>query len=138
VVSAWNIGQVAACRLVKRGEVNRNFILTTSRGKYILREVSHIHHKSPSDLEFELAYLHYLKAAGFPYSIPSVVPTTNRSSFVAVQGHYYWLYKFLEGTVVSRLNESRQAQLARMMATYHSLIERSNPKMENWVQTCIT
>jgi Ser/Thr protein kinase RdoA (MazF antagonist) len=77
-------------------------------------------------LEFELAYLLYLKAAGFPYCIPSAIPTTSGSSFVTVQGHYYWLYKFLEGTVVSRFNESHLAQLARMMATYHLLIERSN------------
>jgi Ser/Thr protein kinase RdoA (MazF antagonist) len=76
-------------------------------------------------LEFELAYLDYLRHAGFPYDTPSAIPT-NGSRFVTVQGHYYWLYEFLKGTVAPRLNESRLAQLARMMATYHVLIERSN------------
>jgi len=77
-------------------------------------------------LKFELTYLDYLKHTGFPYDIPSPVPTTNGGLFVTVQGHYYWLYGFLEGTVAPRLNGSRLAQLARMMATYHLLIERSN------------
>lgn len=76
-------------------------------------------------MEFELSYLSYLKQSNFPYSIPSAIPNENRSSFVTVRKHYYWLYKFLEGRVIGRLNEPRLAQLVEMMAAYHSLIERS-------------
>ncbi len=60
-------------------------------------------------MEFELAYLDYLKRANFPYETPSAVPTRDGRLFVNVQGDYYWLYEFLEGIVVSRLNESRLA-----------------------------
>jgi len=125
-IPAWNIGQVVSCEHIRKGEVNHNFLIRTVRGNFILRQVSHSHHKTSSDLEFELAYLDYLKQASFPYQIPSAVATTNGSLFITVYGHFFWLYKFLEGTVVSRLNESRLTQLARMMATYHLLIERSN------------
>ena len=105
--------------------VNRNFMLRTPHGKYVLRQVSHTHHKTPRDLEFELDYLDYLKHAGFPYDIPSAVATKNDGFFVTGQGHYYWLYKFLEGVVLERLNEPHLAQLAEMMASYHKLLERS-------------
>lgn len=124
-LSAWDVGRVVGWRLVKRGEVNRNFIVRTSHGKYVLRQVSHIHHKSAGDLEFELAYLDHLRAAGFAYSVPSAISTKKGSPFVTVHGHYYWLYKFLEGRVIERLNGARLAQLAEMMATYHALVERS-------------
>jgi hypothetical protein len=77
-------------------------------------------------LKFELSYLAYLKQSNFPYSIPSALPTKNGGLFVTVQEHYYWLYKFLEGRVIERLNQSRLAQLATLMAAYHLLIERSN------------
>jgi Ser/Thr protein kinase RdoA (MazF antagonist) len=77
-------------------------------------------------LEFELAYLDYLKHANFPYETPSGVPTRGGRLFVNVQGDYYWLYEFLEGIVIERLNEARLAQLARMMASYHQTIEGSN------------
>jgi len=77
-------------------------------------------------LEFELAYLEYLKGASFPYYIPSPIATTKGRFFVTVQGHYYWLYKFLEGNVVERLKEPHLAQLAEMMGKYHLLIERSD------------
>jgi Ser/Thr protein kinase RdoA (MazF antagonist) len=125
VISAWNIGKVQTSELAKRGVVNRNLILGTLSGKYVLRQVSRTHHKSPRDLEFELAYLDYLKRASFPYEIPSAIPTTKGRLFVTVQGHYYWLYKFLEGTFVDKLDEPRLAQLAKMMAAYHRLIEES-------------
>ena len=77
-------------------------------------------------MEFKIAYLDYLKHADFPYGIPAAIATTKGRLFVTVQGHYYWLYKFLEGSIVEKLNESHLAQLAQMMARYHVLIERSN------------
>jgi homoserine kinase type II len=125
-ISAWSIRPVVTCRLVKRGEVNHNYIIKTLTGKYILRQVSHSHHKNTNDLKFELSYFDYLKNAGFPYGVPSPIPTRDGGLFVTVQGYYYWLYNFLEGTVALKLNESRLRQLARMMASYHVLIERSN------------
>jgi Ser/Thr protein kinase RdoA (MazF antagonist) len=105
--------------------VNCNFILRTIHEKYVLQQVSHTHHKTPRDLEFELAYLEYLKRASFPYRIPSPIATPKGRFFVTVQGHYYWLYKFLEGSVVEKLKEPHLAQLAEMMGKYHLLIERS-------------
>jgi len=106
--------------------VNRNFILRTSQGKYVLRQVSHTHHKSPHDLKFELSYLDYLKQSDCPCNVPSAIPTKNGRLFATVQGHYYWLYRFLEGRVVKNLNQPHLAQLAQMMARYHALIVRSN------------
>jgi Ser/Thr protein kinase RdoA (MazF antagonist) len=106
--------------------VNRNFILRTTRGKYVLRQVSHTHHKSPRDLKFELSYLDYLKQSDFPCNLPSAIPTKNGRLFATVQGYYYWLYRFLEGRVVESLNQPHLAQLAQMMARYHALIVRSN------------
>ncbi len=53
------------------------------------------------------------------------MPTREGKLFINVRGRYYWLYRFIEGTVVERLNESYFEELARMMGTYHLLIERS-------------
>lgn len=124
--SAWDLGRILTCGRATRGVVNHNFVLGTPDGKYVLRQVSRTHHQTPRNLEFELAYLDYLKHAGFPYQIPEAIATTKGSLFVSVQGHYYWLYEFLEGSVVEKLNGPRLAQLAKMMAEYHALIEQSN------------
>jgi Ser/Thr protein kinase RdoA (MazF antagonist) len=126
VFSAWDIDRIVSCRYIRRGEVNRNYIMNSPKAKYILRQVSHSHHKTSDDLEFELAYLDYLKHSRFPYEIPSVIPTKNGERFVEVQGQYWWLYKFIEGVVTQRLGETRLAQLAQMTAIYHLLIEQSN------------
>lgn len=122
----WNIGPVTKCTVAKKGEVNRNFIIAAKQGKYVLRQIlSHSHYSSSNDLEFEFAYLNYLESAGFPYHVPLAIPTRDGRLFKKVLGHYYWLYRFIEGAVVERLNESRFTELARMMGTYHTLIERS-------------
>ena len=106
--------------------INLNFILRTAHGKHVLRQVSHVHHKSPRDLKFELSYLDYLRRSGFPCNVPSAVPTKNGGLFTTIQGHYYWLYRFLEGRVIESLRQPHLEQLAQMMARYHALIERSN------------
>lgn len=98
--------------------------MRTSTGKYVLRQA--VHHRTSAELGFELAYLNYLNHTNFRYETPSATPTKDDQLFVNVQGNYYWLYQFLEGIVIERLNESCLAQLARMMASYHQAIERSN------------
>jgi len=114
---------VINCRRVRQGEVNHNFVIRTSKGKYVLRQAAH--HRTSAELEFELSYLNYLRRSNFPYKIPSAIPTTNDELFIAVQGRFYWVYEFFEGTFVERFNKSRLTQLARMIATYHLLIEKS-------------
>ncbi len=125
-LSMWNIGPVTKCTVAGKGEVNRNFIIVAKQQKYVLRKIlSHSHYGSSKDLEFELSYLIYLEREGFPYHVPSAVPARNGRLFRKVRGHYCWLYRFIEGVVIERLNASHFQELARMMATYHLLIERS-------------
>jgi Ser/Thr protein kinase RdoA (MazF antagonist) len=124
-LSAWNIGRVSKWRFAVKGEVNSNFILTTTEGKFVLRKVAPGHHKGPRDMEFELSYLNYLRDAHFPYQVPSPVPSVDGRRFTTHEGRYWWLYKFIEGITVDRLNGSQLAQLAKMVSSYHLLIERS-------------
>jgi Ser/Thr protein kinase RdoA (MazF antagonist) len=125
-ISKWSIGGAVKWEVAERGEVNRNFILTAGEGKFVLRQVlSHSHYQRPSDLEFELGYLNYLKKAGFPYHVPVAIPSRTGKLFAKVRGRYFWLYKFIEGKAIGRLNESHLTQLTKMMGTYHRLLERS-------------
>ncbi len=125
-ILAWNIGTPTRWSVAGQGEVNRNFIIWTKQGRYVLRQVlSHSHYGSSKDLEFEFAYLNYLERVGFPYQVPSAVPTREGRLFTKIRGRYYWLYRFIEGTLVEKLKESHFEELAEMMGTYHLLVERS-------------
>jgi Ser/Thr protein kinase RdoA (MazF antagonist) len=53
------------------------------------------------------------------------IPTRTGKLFAKILGHYFWLYKFINGTVVGRLDESYFAELARMMGNYHRFLEGS-------------
>src|SRR3989442_14033153 len=104
-VRAWNIGRVENCRYVRQGEVNNNFFIRTSKGKYVLRQAAH--HRTSAELEFGLFHLNYLTEANFPYRIPAVIPTTNGELFIALQGRFSCVYEFLDGTFVGTLTKSR-------------------------------
>ncbi len=125
-ISAWNIGTPTRWSVADQGEVNRNFIIKTNQGRYVLRQVLSLsHYGSSKDLEFEFAYLNYLERRSSPFQVPSAVPTREGNLFIKVREGYYWLYRFIEGTVVEKPNESHFEELAKMMGTYHLLIERS-------------
>src|SRR6266540_890143 len=127
-LSAWKIGRITSWDEARMGEVNRNFIINTARGKYVLRQIlSHSHYEEPGDLKFEFSYLSQLKSAGFPYQVPSALPTGSGGQFVKLRGRYYWLYEFIEGTVLDSFNRTHFDALAKMMGTYHGLLEELHP-----------
>jgi Ser/Thr protein kinase RdoA (MazF antagonist) len=57
--------------------------------------------------------------------VPAPVPTASGLLFKNIRGHYYWIYKYIDGEVIENLNRSHLVKLARMMAEYHLVIEKA-------------
>ena len=93
--------------------------------------LSHDHYRNTKDLEFEFRYLDHLRKAGFPYQVPTPVPTISGKFFQNLRGRYYWVYHYLDGQVIDNLDRSHLVKLASMMATYHQRVEESH--LENLV-----
>jgi homoserine kinase type II len=123
ILENWDIGELVSCRLAEKGVVNINWIIKTTRGKYILRKVVHV--TKVGDLEFELDYMTYLKEHNFPYRIPAPITTKNDRDFVNFNDSYFWLYEYIEGRDIKRFSYSELRECARMMAIYHRMIESS-------------
>jgi homoserine kinase type II len=119
----WDIGELVSYRRAEKGVVNINWIVKTTQGKYVLRRV--VHFTTVKDLEFELDYLTYLKEQGFPYRIPAPIRTKNEKNFLKFKNSYFWLYEYIEGRGIKRFGYSELRECARMMATYHRIIEIS-------------
>lgn len=123
LIKKWNIGHLVSCKQIKKGVVNVNWILRTSRGKYVLRKVAES--KSTADLRFEFSYFSYLKRHGFPYRIPLPIRTKDGESFVAFKGSCFWIYEFIDGRDIKHFDYHELRECARVMATYHKMIELS-------------
>jgi Ser/Thr protein kinase RdoA (MazF antagonist) len=53
------------------------------------------------------------------------LPTPDGRQFVTVHNRHYWLYRLIRGRNLNSIDRTRSRQIARMMATYHSMIETS-------------
>ncbi len=84
------------------------------------------HYKNSKDLEFEFSYLDRLRNDGFQYQVPLPVPSSSGKLYTRIRGHFYWLYKFIDGQVIDKPSLQQLRQLATMMAQYHHMIEESN------------
>ncbi len=119
----WDIGELVSSRQARKGVVNINWIVKTSRGKYVLRKVTQF--TRISDLKFELNYLTYLKEHEFPYKIPAPIRTKNGELLLKFRGCCFWIYEYIEGRDIKRFGYSELRECARMMAIYHGIVESS-------------
>lgn len=124
LISFWNIGEVLSFKKIKKGVVNTNWIVKTSKGKFILRKVNK--EKKFSELKFELEYLDYLRNKKFPYSIPAPIKNKQGNFFIQKEDSFFWIYEFIEGRDIKRFGYSELRECAKMMAFYHKLIKKSN------------
>jgi len=118
-----DIGGLISHRRAKKGVVNINWILKTTKGRYVLRKVTQF--AETSDLKFELDYLTYLKERGFPYKIPAPIRTRNGNFILRFRGSRFWIYEFIDGKDVERFGYSELKECAKMMAIYHKMVESS-------------
>ena len=122
IISKWPVGSPFSCELAKEGMSNINWVINTTKGNYVLRKVTHLRDE---DLNFELKYLSYLKEHGFDYEVPSPIRTNENENFLRLNGSYFWLYELIKGEHIKELNNSELGECAKMMASYHSIIESS-------------
>ena len=120
----WNLGEPLSCKKAKKGVVNLNWIVKTTKGKYILRELGK--NKKLKELNFELEYLDYLSSKKFPYKIPTPIRNRKGSFFVQKNKAIFWMYEFIEGRDIKRFGYPELRECAKMMALYHGLIENSH------------
>jgi homoserine kinase type II len=123
ILESWNIGELISCRQAEKGVVNINWIIKTSKGKYVLRKITQF--TKTEDLKFEMDYLNYLKNHSFPYKIPVPIKTRSKENFVEFKGSYFWLYEYIEGRSVERFGYSELRECAKMMAIYHKIVATS-------------
>lgn len=122
ILNNWNINRIISYNKATKGESNHNWIVKTSKGKFILRRAPNF--RKLKDLRFELTYLTQLKKTGFPYKIPSPLETRDKKNLVRYKGGNWWLYQFIEGNIVEPIPLSLIPQLGQMIAVCHNIMEK--------------
>jgi Ser/Thr protein kinase RdoA (MazF antagonist) len=123
LVDEWCVGSLVGHERAEKGVANVNWVVRTVEGKYVLRKVVHV--ENAADLNFELDYLTFLKEQGFAYKVPAPLRTKKNSSFLRFKGFCFWLYEWIDGEIRGTFGHSELRECAKMMTSYHSIVEES-------------
>jgi Ser/Thr protein kinase RdoA (MazF antagonist) len=116
VAMAWDIGDVAEARAPDAGTVNQTVLLTTSRGRFVLRGYRH-HDREP--VEREHAVIAHVRARGLPAVAP--LPLPGGHTIHESDGRFYALLPWAAGQQVPRaaIGAREAAAMGAFLARLH-------------------
>lgn len=123
ILGNWNIGEPRGFKQTTKGAVNINWNVKTAKGRYILKSVTQLAEEGA--VEFEMNYLTFLKEHEFPYKIPVPLRTRYGEFIARFEGSRFWMYEYIDGITVKRFGYPELRECAKMMSTYHTIIETS-------------
>ena len=127
-LNAYDLGDLRTLTGIKRGVENTNYILTTTKGRYIL--TLYEKRTREEDLPFFLSLLEHLATTGVPCPLP--MKMKNGGALARLLGRPAAIVSFLEGEPVARSTPDDCAELGLALATMHNaassyrLLQRPN------------
>ncbi len=122
VLNEFDILDILQINKFKKGVINTSFKVTTKDKEYVLRIYSR---KGKKELEYEVALLNHLTAAGLP--TPHLVKNKKNTFLTKINKKYACLYKFIKGQEPSFLNTSHLVQIGEFLARFHTIGETFTP-----------
>jgi homoserine kinase type II len=123
ILANWDVGELVSFRQATSGVVNVNWVVKTTKGRYVLKRVAQF--AETGAVEFEMNYLTFLKEHGFPYGVPVPLRTRSREFIARFEGSRFWMYEYVEGREIKRFGYPELRECAKMMSAYHTMIESS-------------
>lgn len=117
----YDLGEFKCCIPLTGGLLNRVYLVTTSRSKYVLKE--HRYYNSARKLQFLKSLLDHLKL--HEISCDYIIPTRNHGFFFDFKDSTYIIHRFVPGTNYTDLSQLSAQQLTnaiKFLAEYHSVV----------------
>ena len=112
----YNFGRLGGASSIPEGSVNSNYLIETTKGKFLLR-IDEV--KSESEVRREIDLLAFLRKHGFP--CPHPMQDRTGRYYREYQGKCVSLYKYNEGRmpVAARLKPSQLETIGRTLGELH-------------------
>jgi len=129
ILSNYNLGEYKASKPFTTGAVQTNFLLQTTKGKFVFR---YYENRSKDSVLFESNLIKYLKDKNYPCPAPfknkhgKFVGTYNKKPYV--------IFEFIEGQHIESPNENQKSQLIRKVAELQNITKKYRPinKKHRW------
>jgi len=129
LLSRYDVGEAVSLKGITEGIENTNYLLETSRSKYIL--TLYEKRTNPEDLPYFLGIMDHLARSGIPAPLPICDRSDNALQKVA--GRPACMISFLQGRSLSRPEEMHCAALGELLGRMHMALNHFRPKRANTV-----
>jgi homoserine kinase type II len=130
IMTEFGFGMVTGLRKAQGGRVNESWIVRTAEAEVVVRCVAK--ERSLNDLRFEHSFINGLHRSGLPYRLPNPLLSKSGDAVIVKNGHYIWLYEYIEGRTSVSYTRDFIEQIAKAMASLHKAAQGfniSNPKI---------
>lgn len=126
-LTRFDVGTLVSAKGIAEGVENSNYLLETTRGKYILT----LYEKrvDPADLPFFIALLDHLAAHGCP--VPPMIADREGEKIQQLCGRSACLIVFLPGVSVSHPTEAQARSTGHALGNMHRALADFEPERRN-------
>lgn len=116
ILSGYDLGKYKKARLLTTGKVQTNFILLTTKGKFVFR---YYENRSENSVLFESDLIKYLTENNYPCTTQL---QNKEGKFVCnYKDKPFIIFKFIEGSHLKHPNENQKNELIKKIAELHKL-----------------
>lgn len=129
ILSQYELGTYAEAEAIQRGTVQTNYLLNTTRGRFVFR---YYENRSRASVLFESDLLTYLADRRYP--CPAPIPAMDGSYVGTHRGKPYLVFEFIEGQHIEHPSLDQKRQLIQMAAELQTLTRgfRSRYASHRW------
>jgi len=122
IAKEYSLGKIKKFELIKGGCVNHNYLLTSDKGKYIIRIVGDKSSSGLNHIKLQFKIFEYLQKKKFPYLLPFPLKAGNKK-IINVGKNKVWVYKMIKGRGYNTPNKLQMKELARTLSFYHKYVK---------------
>lgn len=123
ILSNYEFDTFLKSKVFVRGSVQTNLLVTTTKGKYVLRCYKG---RTPESVKFENDLINYLRKHDFP--TPRVIPNNLNKFFTSQNGGLFAVFEYVEGQHIKKPSTEQKNQLIQKVAELQNILKGYNPK----------
>lgn len=127
ILSDYNLGEYRDSKPFTTGAVQTNYLLQTTKGKFVFR---YYENRSKNSVSFESNLIKYLKDKNYPCPAPF---KNKRGEFVSTYKEKpYIIFEFVEGRHIKNPNENQKKELIKRVAELQDITKNYKPQNKKY------
>ncbi len=119
-VEYFDLGKLISHELIKKGNINSNYLVISDKGKYIIRLYAF---KTKEEIISERELLLFLSKNNFPCPVPTKIEYEKENKIISC-------FSYIEGKQLKKVGDKEIKEIGKLLARLHSLTDDYKMKYE--------